>query len=57
MIMREYLRKKIWVNACPHDVVADPERSLAEIIRKQLGLTGTKIGCGKGQCAAPVPLS
>jgi aldehyde oxidoreductase len=51
-IVRKYLRKKIWVNACPHDVVADPERSLAEIIRKQLGLTGTKIGCGKGQCGA-----
>lgn len=51
-IMRKYLRKKIWVNSCPHDVVADPEKSLAEIIRKQLGLTGTKIGCGKGQCGA-----
>jgi aldehyde oxidoreductase len=57
MIMRDYLRKKIWVNACTHDFVADPERSLAEIIRKQLGLTGTKMSCGNGQCAAPAPLS
>lgn len=50
--MPKYLKKKIWVNSCPHDVVADTERSLADIIRKQLGLTGTKIGCGKGQCGA-----
>ena len=33
-------------------VICDPEKdSLAEVIRR-LGLTGTKIGCGTGQCGA-----
>ena len=27
-------------------------RSLAEVLREDLGLTGTKIGCGEGHCGA-----
>ena len=50
--MKQYLRKTIMVNCIPHHVVADPDTSLAEVIRKQLGLTGTKVGCGVGQCGA-----
>jgi len=30
----------------------NPETSLAHVIREQLGLTGTKIGCGGAQCGA-----
>ena len=30
----------------------DPELSLAEFLREKLYLTGTKIGCGKGECGA-----
>ena len=30
----------------------DPERSLLEVLREDLGLTGTKYGCGEGQCGA-----
>ena len=35
-------------------VVADvePSLSLAEFLREKLYLTGTKIGCGKGECGA-----
>ena len=33
-------------------VVASAEESLANVIRAQLGLTGTKVGCGEGQCGA-----
>ncbi|HPQ38273.1 MAG TPA: 2Fe-2S iron-sulfur cluster-binding protein, partial [Synergistaceae bacterium] len=50
--MKQFLRKTIMVNCIPHHVVADPDTSLAEVIRKQIGLTGTKIGCGVGQCGA-----
>jgi len=49
---KNYLKKKIRVNGYPHDLVAHPDNSLAEIIRKQLRLTGTKIGCDTGQCGA-----
>ncbi len=30
----------------------DPSLSLAEFLREKLYLTGTKIGCGKGECGA-----
>ncbi len=50
--MKQYFRKNIMVNGCPHSVVADPETTLADVIRRQLGLTGTKVGCGVGQCGA-----
>ncbi|MGH3103131.1 MAG: (2Fe-2S)-binding protein [Gaiellaceae bacterium] len=36
------------------DHAADPEvgRTLAETLREDLGLTGTKIACGEGHCGA-----
>ena len=33
-------------------VRADPAMTLAEVLRGQLGLTGTKIGCDRGACSA-----
>lgn len=30
----------------------DPRRSLLDVLREDLGLTGTKFGCGEGQCRA-----
>ncbi|NPV56301.1 MAG: (2Fe-2S)-binding protein [Anaerolineae bacterium] len=33
-------------------VSVPPMTSLAEILRQQLGLTGTKIGCNNGECGA-----
>lgn len=50
--MKQYLRKSIKVNGYPHHVVASPDTMLVNIIRKQIGLTGTKLGCGSGQCGA-----
>ena len=29
-----------------------PVRTLAEVVRADLGLTGTKVGCGEGECGA-----
>src|SRR5437667_9393282 len=31
---------------------ADPERSLLSVLRDVLDLTGSKYGCGEGQCGA-----
>ncbi len=46
------LGKSITVNAIPKMAVAAPDSTLAEYLREQLFLTGTKIGCGQGQCGA-----
>ena len=46
------INKLFQVNGLPRKVVVDPEASLAEVIRDQLKLTGTKVGCGQGQCGS-----
>ena len=40
------------LNGKPQRVSADARRTLLEILREDLGLTGTKYGCGEGQCRA-----
>lgn len=40
------------VNGGERTVQTDPERPLLEVLREALGLTGTKYGCGEGQCGA-----
>jgi len=40
------------VNGKRHVVVADPETPLLWVLREELGLTGTKYGCGEGECGA-----
>jgi aerobic-type carbon monoxide dehydrogenase small subunit (CoxS/CutS family) len=40
------------VNGEPHAVEAPVGRSLAEVLRDDLGLTGTKIACNEGHCGA-----
>ena len=40
------------VNGTRHTVDAEPERTLFSLLRDELDLTGTKYGCGEGQCGA-----
>jgi CO/xanthine dehydrogenase Mo-binding subunit/aerobic-type carbon monoxide dehydrogenase small subunit (CoxS/CutS family) len=40
------------VNGAPCEVVVPPARRLADVLRDELGLTGTKIGCNAGDCGA-----
>lgn len=40
------------VNGDPVDFLADPRESLLDCLRDQLGLTGSKEGCGTGDCGA-----
>jgi aerobic carbon-monoxide dehydrogenase small subunit len=40
------------VNGDHHEVSVPPWRTLAEVLREDLGLIGTKIGCGGGDCGA-----
>jgi aerobic-type carbon monoxide dehydrogenase small subunit (CoxS/CutS family) len=40
------------VNGTQRRVEAPPEESLLSVLRNRLHLTGTKYGCGEGQCGA-----
>ena len=40
------------VNGKKRTVVTDPERSLLDVLREELHLTGAKYGCGEGRCGA-----
>ncbi len=40
------------VNGKNHAITTDPERPLLDVLREELGLTGTKYGCGEGRCGA-----
>jgi len=40
------------VNGKRLSVAADPETPLLWVLREELGLTGTKYGCGEGECGA-----
>jgi aerobic-type carbon monoxide dehydrogenase small subunit (CoxS/CutS family) len=40
------------VNGKPQRVATDARRTLLDVLREDLGLTGTKYGCGEGQCRA-----
>ena len=40
------------VNGRPYNIEADPQTSLLTALREHLDLTGTKYGCGEGQCGA-----
>lgn len=40
------------VNGQPRSVTTDAARSLLDVLREDLRLTGTKYGCGEGLCGA-----
>ena len=42
----------LMINEQSVSVDADPDSSLLSVLREQLDLTGTKYGCGEGQCGA-----
>ncbi|MHC4323249.1 MAG: (2Fe-2S)-binding protein [Planctomycetota bacterium] len=40
------------VNGTKKTVVTDPQRSLLDVLREDLHITGPKYGCGEGRCGA-----
>ena len=44
------IKKMLMVNGTEVAVLASGDETLANVLRGQLGLTGTKIGCGEAQC-------
>ncbi|MEM7283740.1 MAG: (2Fe-2S)-binding protein [Pseudomonadota bacterium] len=43
---------EVTINNKSHEVDADPAMPILYVLRDLLGLTGTKFGCGVGQCGA-----
>ena len=48
--MKHYITLK--VNGDTYGLSVDPWRTLNEVLRDDLNLTGTKLGCGSGDCGA-----
>ncbi len=46
------LIKELHVNGSKRSLQADGERTLLSVLRDDLALTGSKYGCGEGQCGA-----
>jgi isoquinoline 1-oxidoreductase alpha subunit len=46
------MQYKLRVNGKTHSVDVDPDTPLLWVLRDELGLTGTKYGCGRAQCGA-----
>src|ERR1700682_6414010 len=46
------MRLTLTVNGSTHEVDSPPNASLLTVLRDDLGLTGTRFGCGTGQCGA-----
>ena len=46
------MRLSFFVNGEPVSLDTDPQRRLLDILREDLGLTGTKEGCSEGECGA-----
>ncbi len=40
------------INGEHHDMAVEPQKLLSELLREDLGLTGTKEACGMGDCGA-----
>ena len=46
------MKLALTVNGERRDVDVPPNTSLLSVLRDDLGLTGTRYGCGRGQCGA-----
>ncbi|HWQ22099.1 MAG TPA: (2Fe-2S)-binding protein [Clostridia bacterium] len=50
--MTSEIRVAMKVNGTRYHITTQANRTLAEVLREDLGLLGTKIGCNKGECGA-----
>jgi len=46
------IKKPVNINGAQLSLVVEPDTTLADVLRGQLHLTGTKLSCGKAQCGA-----
>jgi xanthine dehydrogenase YagT iron-sulfur-binding subunit len=50
--MKSPASMQITVNGNTHDLEVSGHETLLELLRDRLGLTGTKLACGRGECGA-----
>jgi carbon-monoxide dehydrogenase small subunit len=50
--LAEKIKVTFTVNSKPRTLAAFPMERLLDVLREQLSLTGTKEGCGEGECGA-----
>ena len=50
--MKDLVPVSLQVNGTRYDVDTKPWRTLIEVLRESLAMTGTKRSCGEGQCGA-----
>ncbi len=50
--MADKIRLTLTVNGAPRSAEVYPMARLLDVLREDLGLTGTKEGCGEGECGA-----
>lgn len=50
--MTSLIPLKLMVNDIEYRIQVQPQRTLVEVLRDQLGLTGTKKSCNEGECGA-----
>jgi xanthine dehydrogenase YagT iron-sulfur-binding subunit len=48
----EAVKIALSVNGRKHRILVEPRWSLLFVLRERLGLTGTKVGCERGECGA-----
>jgi xanthine dehydrogenase YagT iron-sulfur-binding subunit len=48
----EMTKIRLLVNGRRHRLLVEPRWSLLFVLREKLGLTGTKVGCERGECGA-----
>ena len=46
------MQLRLTINDRLHELEAEPHRSLADLIRTDAALTGTKVACGEGTCGS-----
>jgi aerobic carbon-monoxide dehydrogenase small subunit len=46
------VKLELSINGAPYEVEASPWRRLLDVLRYDVALTGTKEGCGEGECGA-----
>jgi carbon-monoxide dehydrogenase small subunit len=50
--MSETFDISLTVNGVEHRVTVEPRKTLVDVLREDLGLTGTHVGCEQGACGA-----
>ncbi|MDH3253659.1 MAG: (2Fe-2S)-binding protein [Acidobacteriota bacterium] len=48
----ERIPVRLSINGRAHRLLVEPRWSLAYVLREEIGLTGAKLGCGRGECGS-----